>query len=243
MSLLSLSSRCVLQATARSRVVVGYAVDPARVAPLLPDGLAPARHDGSAYISLVGTELTDVRVFGLAGPGSRRVPAVELRVHVQPADAPSGPSGTWTAQAHVPRRLVAWGARWLYGTPVAVASMQPMRREQDDHMEVTYRFDWRGREQRIRVRGERSPVTPPPDAHARTLLNPDWRFGTAQDGTLLRTRIERSEAPVCRVQEHHVTVRWPAVYGDLGRVLQGRSPSFVLLSPGTPVTLRWQERA
>jgi len=243
MSLSALSPRCVLQATARSRVVVGYAVDPARVAPLLPEGLAPARYDGSAYVSLVGVELTNVRAFGLVGLGVRRVPAVELRVHVQPAEAPSGPHGTWTAQAHVPRRLVAWGARWLYGTPVAVASMQPMRREQDDRVEVTYRFDWRGREQRIRVQGAPPPTVPAPDARARTLLSPDWRFGTAQDGTLLHTRIERPEAPVCRVQEHHVTVRWPAVYGDLGRVLQGRSPSLVLLSPSTPVTLRWRTRA
>ena len=243
MAFLSISSPHVLEATARNRIVVGYAVDPARVAPLLPEGLIPARHDESAYVSLVGVELTNVRVLGLAGPGFQRVPAVELRVHVRPADMPSGLGGTWTAQAHVPRRLVAWGARWLYGEPAAVASMQPIRREQTDHVEVTYRFDWKGREQRLRVRGRRPPVMPAPDTRARVLLSPDWRFATARDGTLLRTRIERPAVPVYRVQEHHVTVRWSAVYGDLGRVLADRAPALVLLSPGTPVRLRWRTRA
>ncbi len=231
----------ILQATARNRVVVGYGVAPSQVAPLLPDGLVPAERDGTAYVSLVGVELTKVRVFGLVPPGFRRVPAVELRVHVRPARASLEQNGTWTVRAHVPRRLVAWGARFLYGEPVEVASMQPVRREPVGSVEVTYRLDWRGREQRIRVRGERPPVMPPPDALAHTLVGPDWRFATTQDGTLLRTRVERPAAPVHRVQEHHVTVRWPSVYGEMGQLLRDRRPALVLLSPGTPVTLRWRE--
>ena len=232
----------ILQATARNRVIVSYGVAPDRVAPLLPDGLVPARHDGTAYVSLVGVELTKVRVLGLVGSGFRRVPAVELRVHARPVQAQSGEDGTWTVRAHVPRRLVAWGARFLYGERVEVASMQPLRREQVDTVEVTYRLDWQGREQRIRVLGERTSVMPASDARAHTLLRPTWRFGTTRGGTLLRMRIERPVAPVHRVQEHHVTVDWTSVYGELGTLLQNRRPAHVLLSPGTPVTLRWREQ-
>jgi uncharacterized protein YqjF (DUF2071 family) len=232
----------ILQATARNRVVVGYGMAPGRVAPLLPEGLVPAERDGTAYVSLVGVELTKVRVLGLVPPGFRRVPAVELRVHVRPAQAPPDEHGTWTVQAHVPRRLVAWGAQVLYGEPVEVASMQPIRREQAESVEVTYRLDWRGREQRLRVQAERPPVTPPPDALARTLVAPGWRFATTQNGTLLRTRIERPSAPIHRVQEHHVTVDWASVYGEMGRLLEDQDPALVLLSPGTPVTLRWRKR-
>ncbi len=242
MSIPFFSARRVLQATARNRVVVSYAVDPAQVAPLLPDGLSPVRNDGTTPISLVGVELTNLRILGVVGPGFRRVPMVELRVHVRPDEAPSGPAGTWTAQAYVPRRLVAWGARWLYGESAAVASMQPIRREQTDHVEVTYRFDRKGREQRVRARGKRPPVMPAPDAQAHVLLRPRWRFSTARDGTLLQSRIERPAAPICRVQEHHVTVQWSAAYGDVGALLQDRSPSHVLLSPRTPVTVHGPAR-
>lgn len=238
MSIPRVSSRRILRATARGRVVVGYAIDPAQVTPLLPDGLVPARDEGTTYVSLVGVELAALRVLGVVPPGFRRVPAVELRVHVHPVGAPDK-EGTWTAQAHVPRRLVAWGARLLYGERVAVTSMQPIQRKPVDHVEVTYRFDWKGREQRVRARGAHPPVMPGPDARAHALLHPHWRFSTARDGTLLRTRIERPAAPICRVQEHHVSVQWPAVYGDIGRLLQNQAPSCVLLSPRTPVALRW----
>ena len=126
----------ILQATAQNRIVAGYAVPPSRVAPFLPDGLVPHERDGTAYVSLVGVELTKVRVLGLVPPGFRRVPAVELRVHVRPDEAPPGRNGTWTVQAHVPRRLVAWSARVLYGEPVAVTSMQPIEGESPDAVSV-----------------------------------------------------------------------------------------------------------
>lgn len=217
---------------------MSYAVTPNRVAPFLPSGLVPMTQDGRAYISLVGVELTKVRVLGLTWPGFRRFPAVELRVHVQPTREDSDARGTWTVRAHVSRHLVAWGAHLLYSEPVEVTSMQPVRREPMEHVEMTYRFDWKGREQRIRVRGERPPVMPAPDALASPLLRPDWRYTTTGNGALLRTRIERPATPIHRIQEHHVTVQWADVYGKIGRLLTDRDPTLVLLSPDTPVTLR-----
>jgi uncharacterized protein YqjF (DUF2071 family) len=215
-------------------------VAPDQVAPHLPDDLVPMTQDGRAYVSLVGVELTKVRVLGLAGPGFRHVPAVELRVHVQPTQGDAEATGTWTLRAHVPRRLVAWGARLLYREPVEVTSMQPIRREPNGHPEVTYRFDWKGREQRLRVRSERTPVTPAPGTLAPSLLHPGWRY-TTWNGTLLRTRIDRPATSIYCVMEHYMTMQWPEVYGEIGHLLADRDPALVLLSPGTPVTLRWRE--
>lgn len=229
----------ILQATARNRVVVSYAVAPGRVAPLLPDGLVPVVRDGRAYISLVGVELRKARVLGFTGPGVRRIPAVELRVHVRPTGDDS--EGTWSVRVHVSRRLVAWSAHLLYREPVEVTSMQPMRREPLEHVEMTYRFDWKGREQRIRVRGERPPVMPASNALAPWLLRPKWRYTTLQNDRLLRTRIERPASPIHRVQEHHVTVQWADVYGRIGRLLKDQDPTLVIVSPSTPVTLRWRK--
>jgi len=238
--MLALTPPRILQATARNRVIVAYGVAPDRVAPLLPDGLVPVQRNDTAYVSLVGVELTKIRVLGLVPPGCRRVAAVELRVHARPAQNSSGTRGTWTVQAHVPRRLVAWSARVLYGESVAVTSMQPIRREQPDHVEVTYRYDWRGREQRIRVRGTAPPNTPPPDTLASFLLRPNWRFGTTRSGTLLRTRIDRPESSLHAVQTHHVTVQWRNVYGEIGELLHNREPTRALLVPSTLVRMKWR---
>jgi len=228
----------ILRATARDRVVVSYAVAPSRVAAHLPAGLVPDTRDGRAFVHLVGVRLTKVRVLGIPGPGLRRVPAVELQALVREEEGKR--QGTMTIQAHVPRRLVAWGARLLYGEPVAVVPMQPVRREMDDGVEMTYRFDTRGREQRLRVVGQRSPAAPPPASLDAFLQNRHWRYGTGRGGSLLRARIERDEAPVRSVGEHHVMVRWGAVYGDTWAVLSERRPATAFFSPGGALTLRWR---
>jgi hypothetical protein len=233
------SSPCILEATARNRIVVGYAVAPERVAPLLPEGLVPDTRDERAFVSLVGVELVKVRVLGVAGPGFRRVPAVELQVPVR--EDGTSRRGTITVQAYVPRRAVAWGARGLYGEPVAVASMQPVWRERADTVEMTYRFDRAGREQRLRAVGE----TPPADLDADTpeafLMDRGWRYGTRRDGSLVRARIERPVTSVYPVREHYVTVKWGAVYGEEWAFLSGAEPAAVLFSPREPVTLYWRE--
>lgn len=231
----------ILEATARNRLVASYAVAPEQVAPMLPAGLTPDTRDGRAYVALVGVELVKVRVLGLVGPGFRRVPAVELQVLVQEAE--SSRRGTITVQAYVPRRLVAWGARGLYGEPVDVVSMQPVWRDQTDTTAVTYRFDRAGREQRLRAVGAKPPREPTSDSFAFFLMDRGWRFGTDGKGGRVRARIERSVEPVYDVQEHHVTVQWASVYGEKWAFLRDREPTHVLLSPGGPMALHWRERA
>jgi len=232
----------ILQATARNRVVISYAVAPEQVAPLLPSGLVPDRRNGRAYVNLVGVELVKARVLGMRGPGFRRVPAVEVKVLVREANAASGRQGTITVQAYVARWAVAWGARFLYGEPVDVASMQPVWREGAETIEVTYRFDRAGREQRLRAVGEKPPVMPADDTLAVFLRDRQWRFSTRGQGTLVRARIERPIGPIYRVQERYATVQWASVCGADWAFLDDLEPAHVLLSPGEPVTLYWRKQ-
>ena len=237
----SSSTPVILRATARHRVAAHYAVAPDRLAARLPDGLRPDTRDGRAYVRLVGVQLMDVRVLGLSGPGFRRVPAVELQGLVQRPDGGAASRGTVTVQAFVPRRRVAWAARGLYGESVAVASMQPVWKTRADAVEVTYRFDRAGREQRLRVVAQTPPVAPAPDAPAAILQERPWRYVHTAGGGLRRARLDRPQGPLYRVREHHVTVRWGAVFGPDWAFLADRAPEVVVADPGGPMALHWRE--
>jgi uncharacterized protein YqjF (DUF2071 family) len=237
-ALMPSSSFCLLRATARNRAIAVYAAPPSPVGSLLPDALAPVTREGMAFLSLVGAELTNIQGLGRSVLGLRRAPVVELRVHVRPAQAPASAHGTWTVQAHASRRRLAWGARWLYGEPVAVTSMQPLCRTHPDRREVTYRFDSNGREQRVRVESDgTSAAAPSPEASSSLFLRPSWRFGTNRHGRLWRARVTRSKAALCPVRTHHVTLDAASVYGTAGRLLDSASPAHVYLAPETSVAL------
>ena len=235
----SSSRPVILRATIRHRVGVRYDVPPELLTSHLPDPLVPDTRTGGAAVELVGVHLRDVRVLGIAGPGLRHVPAVELRAAVR--HPPTNRHGTITLQAYVPRRLVAWGARTLYDEPVAVASMQPLRRTSDDRVAMTYRFDWQGREQRLRVEGARTRGGGTSETEPPLTKSGGWRFATAGGGTLRCARLDQDTEGVRRADTAHVTVRWRAAFGDIGALLADRSPAGAWLGGEGPLALRWRE--
>lgn len=232
------SSRPVLlRATARHRIGVAYAVAPDRLAPHLPGGLVPDVHEGAAYLSLVGVHLMEMRVLGLKGPGLRHVPAVELQAAVQQED--TAHRGTYTLQAYVPRRLVAWGARALYDEPVDTASMQPVHRTPDGRVEMTYRFDWQGQEQRLRVVGDRGESEAAADGLVPFVRERPWRF-SGGDGSLHRAHLQRPDGSARTAHTAHVTVQWRSAFGDVGEVLRDRTPAGAWIGPEGALALRWR---
>lgn len=234
----SSSRPVILRATARHRVGVSYAVPPDRLAPYLPGALVPDTRDEAAAVRLVGVHLKDVRVLGMAGPGLRHVPAVELQAAVR--HPPTARRGTFTLQAYVPRRLVAWGARTLYDEPVAVASMQPVRRTSGDRVAMTYRFDWRGREQRLRVEAQRDDRPGAPTGETAFERGAGWRF-TMGGGALQCAHLNQDPGQTRRADTAHVTVRWRAAFGEVGALLSDRSPAAAWLGPDGALALQWPE--
>src|SRR5260370_5945784 len=59
-----------------------YAVPPELVASYLPAGIEPDARDGRAFASLVAFDFRDTRVLGVAWPGFRNFPEVNLRGNV-----------------------------------------------------------------------------------------------------------------------------------------------------------------
>lgn len=85
--------------------------------------------------------------------------------------------------------------------------MQPMHSEGADLIEMTYRFEAAGREQRLWAVARTPPAMPLPESVAYRLMDRNWRYGTTRNGELLRTCVEGAVPPVYHVEEHHVTMQ------------------------------------
>lgn len=99
-----------------------WAVDPARVAPLLPPGTRPDEHEGATYVGLVPFRMRRIGLLGTPGLpwlGS----FLETNVRLYSVDD-QGRRGVVFASLDAERLLPVLAARWVAGLPYLLARMR-----------------------------------------------------------------------------------------------------------------------
>ena len=56
-----------------------YAIDPAVLPPVMPEGTKLELHNGNCYVSLVAFQFLETRVFGIPAFSNRNVDEINLR--------------------------------------------------------------------------------------------------------------------------------------------------------------------
>jgi uncharacterized protein YqjF (DUF2071 family) len=112
-----------LRAEWRSLVVLSYAVDPALLAPRLPQGVELDLWQGEALVSLVGFRFLRTKVLGIALPGHQDFEEVNLRFYVRRKMPDGWRRGVVFIREIVPKHLIALVARVVYQEPYIALPM------------------------------------------------------------------------------------------------------------------------
>jgi uncharacterized protein YqjF (DUF2071 family) len=218
--------------------LMSYAVPDRVLAARLPPGLALDRWEGQAFASLVAFDFVDTRVLGVAWPGFRRFPEVNLRFYVRDGDR----RGVVFVRELVPSRLVAGLARLLYNEPYEVARLRSVTETDSARIRVAHEFPWGGRSQRITVEG-RLPAEPAADTGATHFFKEHaWGYGTDRRGRLLRYAVDHPAWRVFPEAAARIELDFAAVYGPEWAFLTGRAPEHVALAEGSSVAVYPGER-
>ena len=228
--------RPFLTARWENLALLTYVVPPEALRPHLPPGLDLDTRDGHAFVSLVGFDFLDTRVGGVPWPGFRDFPEINLRFYVRHGEE----RGVVFIHELVPQRLVAWMARVLYNEPYAATPMQNTRDETPDRLTMTYRFDWQGRPQTVRVTGAKPTETPSPESTAHFFKEHRWGFGTTRRGQTVRYEVTHPVWPTYRVTSFDLDLDWARLYGPRWAFLQDAEPYSVVLATGSPVKVGWK---
>ena len=117
--------RVFLSAAWRNLVMLNYEIDPSLLVPYLPVGLEIDSFQGATYVSLVGFQFLDTRLFGaMALPWHTNFDEINLRFYVRRRASDGFRRGVVFIKEIVPRLAIAWAARQLYGENY---SCHPMR--------------------------------------------------------------------------------------------------------------------
>ena len=210
-----------------------YDVPPALLEPHLPDGLALDRRDGSAFASLVAFDFVDTRVGGIAWPGFRAFPEINLRFYVRQGTR----RGVVFIREFVPQPAVAWLARTIYNEPYLVAPIASAVADEAETIIATRRLRWQGRTHALEVTGDKPSYRPPEDGDEHFFKEHQWGFGRDRRGGTLAYEVRHPVWDVYPVRAWNVDLDWAQLYGPAWGALSGAKPASIVLAAGSPVSV------
>ena len=215
--------------------MLNFRVDPAVVAPLVPRGTVLDTWRGETWISLVGFRFFWTRMAGVAIPGHRHFPEINLRFYVRPAT--DDRRAVVFVKEIVPRRAIAMVARALYNEPYVV---RPMRAEAptvaiDEPGRVSYAWWHQGRWNRIGVTTSAPAVRVAPDSHEAFVAEHYWGYTRQRDGSTVEYEVEHPPWRIWAAGAVEFDVAAAAEYGPAMAEAMHGGPVSAFLAEGSAV--------
>ena len=226
-----------LSAEWRQLAMVNYEVDPAVLRPLVPAGIELDTFEGRSFVSMVGFQFLQTRVFGFRFPFHTNFEEVNLRFYVrrQIGGAEGWRRGTVFIKEMVPRRIIATMAKLLYNAPYIT---RPMRHA----VETTHaRYDWRngGRWESLSVTGEEGGWQGIAAGSEEEFITEHyWGYNRQRDGRTLEYQVEHPRWRVRPAREYRFDCDVGSLYGaEFVPFLTGKASSAFLVE-GSAVSVR-----
>ena len=228
---LTRSRRAFLTAEWRNLCLFNYRVEPERLQPWLPPGLELDLRDGSAFVSLVAFDFLDTRVLGIPWPGYRNFPEINLRFYVREGQR----RGVAFIRELVPKRAIAFFARWLYNEPYEYAPMTSRLSFPGQFPVAEHEVNYDRSLQRLRVETAGEPEMQAEDSEAHFFKEHQWGYGTSRSGQLLRYEVTHEHWLTRPVADYQIEFDFERVYGSAWAHLTSSQPDSVLFAEGSPI--------
>lgn len=230
--------RPFLTAEWRNLVILNFEVAPEHLLPVVPRGTALDLWRGRALVSLVGFEFRHTRVLGVSLPGYRHFPEINLRFYVKRVVDGTDRRAVVFLRELVPKRLIAWTARWWYNEPYQVARLS--HQVTVENATRTVEYVWRaGDAEAVQLRANTvgSSAALEAGSEAAFITEHYWGYTTQRDGGTIEYRVEHPPWRIWEATEAVVLGDVRPTYGsEWARVLAGPVHS-AYVAEGSPVTV------
>jgi len=213
--------------------LITYPVPLALLEPRLPPGLSLDLRDGQAFVSLVAFDFLDTKVLRIPWPGYRNFPEINLRFYVRHGDE----RGVVFIREFVPKKLIAFLARNLYGEPYIAAPMTSRITQDASQIAVEHRLTFTGRENRLRIVGQNPSTLPAANTTEHFFKEHQWGFGKSRSGKCICYQVSHPFWECYSVTSYELDWDWPGVYGQEFAFLNSAKPYTVVLAAGSAISV------
>ena len=226
-------SRTFLTAEWRHLCLFTYEVPPERLEDCCPPGTELDLLDGQAHVSLVAFDFLNTRVGGVAWPGFRRFPEINLRFYVRKGET----RGVCFVREYVPQRLVAWMARRMYNEPYLGAPMESRVVTTGSTISVEHQLRTSTALSSLSVTASTTGYLPRDDSTEHHFKEHQWGFGQNRDGQLVTYEVRHPVWEVYPVTSSALDWNWSDAYGPRWSFLSDLSPVSIILAAGSEISV------
>jgi uncharacterized protein YqjF (DUF2071 family) len=230
-----------LTAEWRWLAMLNYAVDPAVLKPFVPSGTELDFYGDMTYVSVVGFQFLNTRVWGAAIPFHRDFEEVNLRFYVR-YKAPEGwRRGVVFVREWVPRFAIAWVARMFYGEPYLALPMRHAVAQSDTGLQVRYSWQRAGVWESLEISATGKSREMEIGSKEEFITEHYWGY-TARGFRSNEYQVEHPRWRIWPADHCRLEADVTALYGDRFAESLSLPPDSAFLADGSPVIVRKASR-
>lgn len=230
-----------LRAEWRWLAMFNFEVDPAALAPFVPEGTELDFWNGRTYLSVVGFRFLRTRVLGIPVPFHRDFDEVNLRFYVRRQAREGVRRGVVFIKEIVPKRMVTWVANRVYNEHYVTL---PMRHQIDLPQpgrpvgSLAYHWQEGGRWHGIQVGVRGETTQPAADSEATFITEHYWGYTRQRDGSTLEYQVEHPPWRIWEGENPRFDCDIEQVYGPAFVKALSVTPTSVFVADGSAVLVR-----
>jgi hypothetical protein len=214
-------------------VMANYMVEPSILEEFVPKGTTLDFWNGECYVSLVAFKFFDTRVLGFKIPFHTDFLEVNLRFYVKRETPAEIKRGVVFIKEIVPRRAIAYVARYAYGEPYETWQMRHEEREN----ELIYFWLKGGKTNRIKVNFQNESGVPAEDSHGSFIIEHYWGYTKRGANRTDEYKVEHPKWSLYDIGDAEIEVDFRATYSEKFAFLTGEKPKSILMAKGSEIAV------
>jgi uncharacterized protein len=223
-----------LKAEWRKLVMANYAVDQNLLLPYLPAKTELDVWNNTCYVSLVGFQFIDTKVWGIKIPLHVNFEEVNLRFYVRYQHENEWRRGVVFIKEICPRAMVSFMANNLYNEHYHTMPMQHAWREDSDSIEVSYAWKL-ARWNSLKATGQNEKKPLEAGNEAEFILEHYWGYTKVSELETSEYKVEHPSWEIYPTKSYSVDVDFGNLYGSKFAFLSNEKPKSVFLVEGSEI--------
>lgn len=213
--------------------MANYQVDPSLLQEFVPRGTELDLWNGECYVSLVSFKFVDTRVKGIRIPGHSNFEEVNLRFYVKRDAGEEIRRGVTFIKEIVPKAMISFVARTLYGEPYETWQMSHEAGKRD----LTYLWEKEDVENRVHVEVSREMGVPAAGSHEEFIIEHYWGYTRRGENRTDEYKVEHPKWSVFELNYAEIDVDFGYTYGEEFAFLSDEEPRSIFMAKGSPVSV------